>query len=119
MQVIADSQIQVLTGLIAEYLPLLRERIFVGVYADISPNWYKFVGSKFFTTLVILSMVLLAKTMAVAGINLVTRKRAHLALTQPDMNTYAAHTALLTHPSAASTHVHSHQPQQGLHVVAL
>lgn len=64
----------------------LQGRIFAGLYSDISPNWYKFVGSKLLATLVIQASLLLARPLCNYASRRLSRQRAQHALTQPDMN---------------------------------
>lgn len=96
LQVIADSKIQAITAIIATHLPVLQGRIFAGLFSDISPNWYKFVGSKLLSTLIIQAAVILAKPAVLYTVNRWFRHRAQHALTQPDMNKYVISTNNLT-----------------------
>lgn len=69
-----------------QHTPFLSGHIFAGLYSDISPNWYKFVGSKLLSTLIIQAVVIIAKPAVIYAGNRVSRQRAQHALTQPEMN---------------------------------
>lgn len=86
MQVIADSRVEAMVGLIDARAPFLRGYIFAGLYNDITPYWHRFVGRKMQLTLVIQATVTVARAALTFAALHWSRRRAKHATTQPDMN---------------------------------
>jgi hypothetical protein len=89
LQVVSDAQFRIITGFIDEHMPWCKGLVFSGLYTDISPNWYRYVGDKLFTTFIIQNFVILIKTLVTYGVDRFLRLRAFAEHTQPDMNKYA------------------------------
>jgi hypothetical protein len=90
VQVISDALFDFITAFIARRLPWLEGCLFIGVYADLSPNWYRYVGSKPFVTLYVQIAVILMKKGLKALLDRYKRAMAARAKTQPDMRKCAS-----------------------------
>lgn len=85
-QIIADARFTAVDTLLAAHAPWLQGLLFAGLFADVSPNWYRLVGSKLFTALVVQCGVGLLRSAATLATAQLARRRAGSCLCQPDMN---------------------------------
>ena len=90
MQVVAEAKIASLNAAIEAHAPWAKGVIFSGLYADVSPNWYRYVGGKLFLIFYVQIAFVLLKSVINFAIDRWTRARAHTATTQPDMNLCAS-----------------------------
>jgi hypothetical protein len=87
-QVVADAKLKAVSEAIQRYFPSLQGAIFTGIYFDISPNWYRFVGGKLALTLLIQVIVIICKSGFIYVYDWWERRGAKRARCQPDMNRY-------------------------------
>jgi hypothetical protein len=113
IQVISDAHFSPLTSFVHAHMPWLEGTLFSGLYSDVSPNWYRYVGDKLFLTLNIQIAVILTKSAVILAADRFARWRAKHARTQPDMNACGSSTSQPDVADAASmSHMHcsSHGP---------
>jgi hypothetical protein len=90
VQVISNARFDFVSAFIQRRLPWLEGNLFVGIYRDLTPNWYRNVGEKLSLTLWIQIAVIFFKTAATFAYSQFTRATADRSKTQPDMNKCAS-----------------------------